>query len=146
MILYQDSDSICKRYLHDEEGIAETARAVEEADVVATSALSYAEVKGVLSRARKGRRISTEPRFKRVSEEFETDWRAYFQVAVSTELIVRACDLATKHALTGIDAIHLASAITLRGQVPDVMAASTWDKQLAGACIAENLTLAHEVS
>jgi predicted nucleic acid-binding protein len=146
LILYQDTDSICKRYLTDEEGIAETRRAADAADVLAASLIAYAEVKGVLARARRARRIRSRNAFEQASADFEGDWQDYFVISVSTELVREAGRLATEHALTGVDAIHLASAIALRERVPDVVAVSTWDRVLASAMRAEGLSLAHEVT
>ena len=146
MILYQDTDSICKRYLTDEEGIAETGRAVNTADVVATSLIAYAEVKGVLSRARRARRLRSTRAFQQASDDFDADWQNYFVIAVSPELVADAGRLASEHALTGVDAIHLASALALRARVPATVSVSTWDRVLARAFRAEGLSLAHEVT
>jgi uncharacterized protein len=146
LILYQDTDSICKLYLTDEIGIAETRKAVEEADALATSLLSYAEVRGVLARARRGRRIGSNRAYDRVAAEFEDDWPHYFVILVSPEIVREAGGLAAKQALTGVDALHLASAVSLRAQVPDDISTSTWDKRLAAAFLAEGLALAHEVT
>jgi predicted nucleic acid-binding protein len=146
LILYQDTDSICKLYLTDEEGTAETRRTAAEADVLAASLVAYAEVKGVFARARRARRIRSNRALEQVSQDFDTDWQDYFVVAVSSELVHEAGRLAMQHALTGVDAIQLASAESLRDRVPDAFSFSTWDKALASAAIAEGLSLAHEVT
>jgi predicted nucleic acid-binding protein len=148
LILYQDSDSICKRYLTDEIGIAETQAAMAAADYLATSLIAYAEVRGVLARARRGRRIRSNRQYARVSAEFEEDWSDYYQIAVSPELVKEAGRLAEQHSLTGVDALHVASAAALRDRVPDRIEISTWDWQsgLISALVAEGLVLAHEVN
>lgn len=146
MILYQDADSICKRYLDDEEGIEETRAATAGADVVATSLVSFAEVKGVLVRARRQRRIRSVRQYERVSREFERDWPDYYRITVDEAIAQRAGGLAEQYALTGLDAIQLASALTLRDLVPDTVEISTWDRDLQVAIKAEGLSLAHEVN
>jgi predicted nucleic acid-binding protein len=146
LILYQDTDSICKLYLSDEEGIAETRQAAGEADVLAASLIAYAEVKGVFARARRARRIRSTRALEQASADFDADWQDYFVMAVSSELVLEAGRLAMEHALTGVDAIHLASAKSLRDRISDNIAFSTWDRTLARAAVTEGLYLAHEVN
>jgi predicted nucleic acid-binding protein len=131
--------------LTDEEGIAETRQSADDADVLAASLIAYAEVKGVFARARRARRIRSARSLSWVSEDFDTDWQDYFVIALSSELVLEAGRLAMAHALTGVDAIHLAAAKALKDRVPDDFSFSTWDKALARAAIAEGLPLAHEV-
>lgn len=148
MILYQDADSICKRYLLDEDGVDETSRAIESAEVLATSIVSYAEVRGALARARRGRRIRSARQYDRVSTEFEGDWPRYYRISLDEGLVHRAGALAEQYALTGLDAIQLASALSLRDLVPDTGEVSAWDRNsgLVSAIRAEGLVLAHEVN
>jgi hypothetical protein len=80
------------------------------------------------------------------SDDFDADWRDYFVIAVSSELVLEAGRLAMEHALTGVDAIHLASVKSMRDRIPDTVSFSTWDRALAGAAAAEGLALAHEVT
>jgi predicted nucleic acid-binding protein len=143
LILYQDTDSIC---LTDEKWIEETRIAVERADFLATSWLSYAEVRGVLARARRARRIASTRAYNLATESFEEDWPHYFSILLSTELVQNAGSLAAKHALTGADAIHLASVLALKDQVPDTVSVSTWDAKLAAAFSAEGISFSHEVT
>jgi predicted nucleic acid-binding protein len=145
LILFQDTDSICKLYLDDEERIEEARQSASAADVLAASSISYAEVKGVLARARNGRRIRSQREYARVSTLFEADWRGYFRVGVSDEIIWHAGQLAEKHGIKGVDAVVLASAVEIVARVPESLSFSTWDSRLSAAAIAEGLSLAHEV-
>lgn len=145
MILFQDTDSLCKLYLTDEVGTDQTRRLVSMADSTSASALAYAEVRGVLARARRARRIRSIREHIRLRDEFETDWPTYVRVPVSEGLISLAGDLAERHSLTGVDAIHLASAMFLSGARRDLQF-STWDHRLSEAAEAEGLSLAHEVT
>lgn len=146
MILYQDTSSIVKRYLNDETGLEETQAAIAAAQVLASSSIAFAEVKGVLVRARRARRITSARAFERVSTEFEQDWLDYYAVAVSQEMIRRAGLLATVHALSGVDALQLASALALNERTDSDVILSTWDRELAAAARAEGLQLTHEVN
>jgi predicted nucleic acid-binding protein len=146
VILFQDTDSICKRYLLDEEFIQETRDAVAAAESLAASVLSYVEVRGVLARARRARRIANNRSYIRLSEEFEEDWDGYFRIGVSESIVLEAGRLAEKHFLRGMDAIQLASALALSSLTTMPILVSTWDRNsgLIGAIRAEGLSLAHE--
>jgi predicted nucleic acid-binding protein len=148
LILFQDTDSICKRYLNDEQHIEVTRQSMADADVLAASIVSYVEVRGVLARARRGRRIRSAREYTRVTSEFETDWVDYLRIGLSEAIVIEAGRLAEKHYLRALDAIILATAITLKSQSLDSISFSTWDNDsgLIGAATAEGLALAHEVS
>lgn len=143
MILYQDTSSIVKRYVRDERGIQETREAVEKADVLATSLIAYPEVRAAFARASRGGRFVGQDEYPRILRDFGSDWRRYAKVNLSRSLIRLAGDLAEKHALTGYDAVHIASALTLRDRIPDTIAISTWDDKLGQAAAEEGLSLAH---
>jgi len=144
LILYQDTSSIVKLYVEDEKGISETRKAVDEADFLATSLVAYAEVRAAFARARRENRLS-DSEYDRILAAFHRDWRHYRKLNPSSTLIRKAGDLAERRALRGYDAIHLASALTLRDLVPVSMSLSTWDGRMATAATAEGLSLAHEV-
>ncbi|MPZ48302.1 MAG: PIN domain-containing protein [Dehalococcoidia bacterium] len=148
MILFLDSDSICKRYLRDEDNIDETLLAMEAADVLAASILSYVEVRGVLARARRVRRIRSASSYARITAEFEVDWDGYFRIALSDEIIAEAGRLAERYFLRGVDAILLATALALSSKSFEPVEISTWDRNsgLVAAIQSEGLSLAHEVT
>jgi len=52
---------------------------------------------------------------------FDRDWRRYVRIPVTSRLVRLAGELAERHALKGYDAVHLASAVTLREKVPEVV-------------------------
>ena len=143
MILYQDTNSIVKGYIRDEKGIHETREAVEEADVLATSAIAYAEVRAAFARARREARFVDKDEYPAVLRDFQRDWRHYAKVTVASSLIRMAGDLAEEHALRGYDAVYLASALTLRERVPDSITISTWDNELSEAAVREGFSLAY---
>jgi predicted nucleic acid-binding protein len=146
LILFQDSNSIAKRYLNDEEGIAETKQAMDSAEFLAASFLAYVEVRALLAAANRGKRFRTGSQYSRTLREFEEDWPDYFKISITEELILNAGELAEKRGLRGYDAVQLASALVLRESVADEVQFSTWDLDLNRAAIAEGLDVAHEVA
>ena len=66
-------------------------------------------------------------------------------VAVDTAVVVRAGELAARHALAALDAIHLASALSISTPT-DRPAFVTFDRRLAEAALAEGLTVLPEVA
>ena len=127
----------------DEEGIQETRQAVEAADFLATSLITHVETHAALARIRREGRIKNEDDYAKVLEHFQDDWRHYAKVNISSTLITMAGDLAEKHALRAYDAVHLASALVLRQNVPDEMSFSAWDEHLNEDATAEGFRRAH---
>ena len=142
MILYQDTSSVLKCYVLDEVGVPETRRAVEQSDFVATSLVAYTEVRAALARVEREGRLGPEEHAI-VLAEFKNDWREYIKVSISPSLIESAGELAERHALRAYDAVHLASAVTLRDSVLDYVSFSSWDDDLTQAAVSEGLQPAH---
>ncbi len=63
-------------------------------------------------------------------------------MAVNERLAHSAAALADKHLIKSLDALQLASAVTLRDRVADSLLFSSWDDQLNSAAAAEGLALA----
>lgn len=143
MILYQDTSSVVKRYVMDEQGVPETRQAVEEADYLATSLVTHTEVRAALAHAKRDGRFVDEDEYTKTLEDFQNDWRHYLKVNVSSSLIAMAGDLAERHALRAYDAVQLASALVLRQNVPDTISFSAWDDPLNEAAAAEGFRRAH---
>lgn len=145
MIVYLDSSSIISLYLN-EEGRHETVRgALAQADAVCSSAIAYAEVRAGLARATRDQRLGPTA-YRQVLIDVQRDWAAYVRVAVSDALIDRAGDLAEARELRGYDAVHLASALTIRDRTLDAVMFAAWDEGLCKAATAEGLILAPAVS
>ena len=141
-----DSSSVVKLYIPAETGWEQVHSIMDAADPAGSSAITYAEVRSALARARRARRIPSTRAYQRILAEFESDWASLFKIEASMELIHRAGDLAERHALSGADAIHLASVLASQQRVPDQVLLSTWDRRLSEAGQQEGLSLAHEVS
>jgi len=114
LIAYFDTSSLAKLYL-SEEG-SEYARDLStSASLRATSVIAYAEMRSVLARKRRTGELHGDE-CREAVRDFEADWSRLMHVALSEELVSDAGDLADRHALRGMDAIHLASALWLRTQ------------------------------
>ena len=141
MILYQDANSIIKLYIRGEFGSAETLAAVERADAVATSLISFAEVRAAMAAARRGRRIRSNRDYDRAKIDFAHDWPAFVRIGLTNDLVTQAGELAERHQLRGYDSVHLASAVALRERVSDLLEFATFDGRLSAAARREGFTV-----
>jgi predicted nucleic acid-binding protein len=70
---------------------------------------------------------------------FERDWQAYIRVDLQDEILVLARDLIQRHTLRGFDAIHLASALSLKTALSEDVTFAAADERLLRAAKAERL-------
>lgn len=111
MILYLDTSSLLKLYV-DELGTKEVQIRVEQAEIVATSVVAYPEAHAALARRHREGAL-TKAEFTAVLERFHETWGGFLTVLLIMPVYMRAGTLAFKHALRGMDAIHLASYLEL---------------------------------
>lgn len=111
MILYLDTSSLVKLFLEERDtpAVEERARA---ADVVATSVITYPEAHAAFARRHREGDL-TRAELRTVLDRFQETWARVLVVLLSLPLAVRAGNLAVKHRLRGMDAIHLASYVDL---------------------------------
>lgn len=107
MTLYLDTSSLVKLYVI-ETGSDIVRQLVEDATVVATSVVAYAETRAALARLRREGELSRSE-FASAKREFEQQWPAYLTLEVTASLGRAAGELAERHGLRGFDAVHLAS-------------------------------------
>lgn len=139
MMLYVDTSALVKLYV-EEPLSQELSYAVDEAEAVATSLLAYTEAMAAFARARREVRLSPQE-YRRVVDAFEEDWSRYITVEVTDQLVKTAGHLAASRALRGYDALHLASALTLRERVPSSMMFVAFDRALSVAAKRESLRI-----
>jgi predicted nucleic acid-binding protein len=139
MMLYVDTSALVKLYV-EEPLSQELSYAVDEAEAVATSLLAYTEAITAFARARREVRLSPQE-YRRVVDAFEEDWSRYITVEVTDRLVKTAGHLAASRALRGYDALHLASALTLRERVPSSMMFVAVDRALSVAAKRESLRI-----
>lgn len=114
-VLYLDSNAIAKLYLSDEEGQERVLAAMDQHQTVATCAITYAEVTGLIARAFHDARL-TEEQYAQAVASFAEEWASVTVLEVSTPLSQVAALLMKAHkGLRAMDALHLASALALRG-------------------------------
>lgn len=100
-----------------------------------TSRITFAEVSAAIAAARRSGRLSRATTV-RLLEQLDVEWGAVDALDVDEHAARAAGSLAVKHALRGMDAIHLASALTLVAVQPIVV---SWDSELRRAARAEGL-------
>ena len=77
--------------------------------------------------------------YNRLRSQFESDWKNFLSIHVNSEIVRMAGDLAEKHGLRGFDAVHLASAVTLREKLASPVTFSCYDIRLQNASQREKL-------
>lgn len=132
MIAYLDTSSLIKLYV-EEEGSEEVRELVEDALLVSTSVVAYAEARAALARIRREGRM-TGSEHERIKADLERDWRAALTVDVTDAVYRGAGNLAEKHHLRGFDSLHLASYLELRrGNLEESVSFSSFDDRLTRA-------------
>jgi predicted nucleic acid-binding protein len=112
LILYLDTSALVKLY-DLEEGRDLVEQAVDEAAVLTTSSVAYAEARVSLARKRREEVFSGEELREAVAA-LDEDWQTFETFAVTENVARLAGDLAEGHYLRGFDAIHLATALLIR--------------------------------
>ncbi|MDP9265910.1 MAG: type II toxin-antitoxin system VapC family toxin [Chloroflexota bacterium] len=121
-----------------EPGGEEARSSAESADLLSASRIAYAECRAAIARA--GQRMSrSEALYGR--QTFERIWAEMAIIELDAALSVVAGDLAERHALRGMDAIHLASALWMRDAAERALVFAAWDDRLRAAARGEGLAL-----
>jgi uncharacterized protein len=131
---YFDASALVKLVV-DERGSDDVAQLWDAVDSVLTSRVAHPEVRAVLAAARRDARLDAEA-YRRAKTDWGEFHRALRLVEVTPQLEQEAGELAEQHALSGFDAVHLASARTIAA-IPVVVA--TWDGRLHRAAQASGL-------
>jgi len=143
VILYLDTSALFKLYV-DEAGSDAVHAAVDAAESVAVSRISWAEAMSAL--ARRGREVSDDQdALDQARQALHDDWPRFWVLDVSQHVVEQAGEFADTFALRGYDSVQLASAyLTLqRAQQPVTFAC--FDKRLNKAAKILGLTLLAEV-
>jgi len=139
-LYYFDTSALLKRYIvEDGSAWVRTTFEEPEADIVVSQ---LAIVEGVAALARRARGGAFWPgSVARVIQKLTADFQQQFVViAVNSELIDKAVDLARQRALRGYDALQLATALVVRSLVaPEVVTFVAADDELIAAAEMEGL-------
>lgn len=134
---YLDTSALIKRFV-TEKGSPLVESLVSQEGFVATAKIAYTEVYAGLTRKhREGHLPGSQ--YALACRQFESDWQAYIRVDLQDEILVLARDLIQRHTLRGFDAIHLASALSLRAALGEEITFAAADERLLWAARAERL-------
>lgn len=116
-IYYLDTSALMKRYIPERgtEWINQLLASTEPARFI-SSALVTLELTTAMSRGEREKRISKAHRDRLAAQASQECDALLLQTGVSTEIIIEARELALRYPLRAYDAIHLATAIAVRGQ------------------------------
>jgi predicted nucleic acid-binding protein len=128
VILYLDASALVKHYVA-ERGSRETRELSRNADVVATSLITRAEVAAALAKAVRLGMVEPD-NGRKAQRAFASQWPDIAKVPVTEALVSRADSLAWDFALRGYDAVQLASALTWQEAVGTEITLATFDRQL----------------
>ena len=128
MIAYFDASTLVKRYLV-ERGSRRTIELASQADMIATSIVSRAEVAAGLAKAVRAGVVADDDA-RNARRSFAGDWPDLVRMPVTEALVERAEALAWEHWLRGYDTVQLASALTWQEAAGQEIVLATFDHQL----------------
>jgi uncharacterized protein len=134
---YLDTSALIKRFVN-EKGSTLAQSLVEQSGPVATASIAYAEVFSGLTRKLRERHLS-KSLYDLACRQFDRDWPAYIRVELNKEILFLARDLIQRHPLRGFDAVHLASALSLRNALAERITFVAADGRLLKAAESEKL-------
>jgi predicted nucleic acid-binding protein len=142
VILYCDTSALIKRYV-EEEGTEIVDRLWAASLGIATSAVAFAETAATFSRKlREG--ILTEREYVTTLKMFKTDFDSFILVSITPMLNSLIERLVMEYPLRGFDAIHLSSALMIKGSGSLPIHFACFDHTLNEAALKESLTVAVE--
>jgi predicted nucleic acid-binding protein len=116
MTLYLDTSSLIKLYV-EEPGSDDVRQDLAEADIGATSAVSYAEARAAFARHRRDGKL-TPAMLRAVTRDFDADWSRFAVIEPTMALCRAAGELAERYQLRGCDSIQLASVLEVAREDP----------------------------
>ena len=133
-----DTSALIK-YFVVEKGSDLAQRLVQAHSPTATASISYAEVYSGLNRRKREGHISA-TQYARLGRQFEEHWPSYIRIELVQEVLALAKFLLERHPLRALDAIHLASAISLKKGIHEPLQFAAADSRLLDAASAEHLS------
>lgn len=142
MIVCLDTSCLVKLYVEEADS-ALVREKINQADAVFSSVVAYPEMRGAFRRRRTEGSLSGASTL-RALRQFDKDWAAMSRISVTDAIAEDAGDLAAAHALRGMDAIHLATALMVRREAGALISGVrflTSDARLAEAARKEKFLL-----
>ncbi|HEY2990843.1 MAG TPA: type II toxin-antitoxin system VapC family toxin [Candidatus Binatia bacterium] len=136
-MIYLDTSALIKRFVN-EKGSSRVQSLVQQEEPVATAKIAYAEIFAGLARKLREGHL---PRASHAlaCRQFERDWQSYLRVELQDDILFLARDLIQRHPLRGFDAVHLASALSLKNALAEEITFAAADTRLLRAAAAEKL-------
>jgi uncharacterized protein len=136
-VIYLDTSALIKRFVN-EKGSLLVRSLVQRETAVATAKIAYAEIfAGLARKLREGN--LPKAHYALACRQFDRDWHAYVRVELGDDILGLARDLIQRHPLRGFDAVHLASALTLKTALEEEVTFAAADGRLLRAAKAENV-------
>lgn len=110
MRVFFDSSAFAKRYVADEHGSAEVLAWCERAEELAISVIAIPELIAVFCRLRREGKL-TPAQYRRLKEDLLADIGDAVICDTTPRTVQHAVDALERHALRGMDAIHLGAAL-----------------------------------
>ena len=142
MKLYFDASGLTKAFVV-ERGSPEVRSALAASDELATSAVSYAEIRATFARCLRDGRFDAAQHAAAV-EDLDDQWPRFVIVEVDDQRLREAgaaADRHPRHALRALDSIHLASALRIATGDPASVTFACWDLRLWRAAHDEGFTM-----
>lgn len=136
-MIYVDTSALIKRYIQ-EAGSSAVRALLAQATPLATATLAYVEMFATFYRRQRDGHL-TASQSARLAAHFESDWRSYIRVPLHDDILRLGRNLARAHPLRGADAVHLASALSLRDTLGEAVRFVAADHRLLSAAAAEGL-------
>ncbi|MGL5857996.1 MAG: type II toxin-antitoxin system VapC family toxin [Angustibacter sp.] len=129
-VVYFDSSALVKLVVEEEQREV-AVRVWDGCSAAVSSRLAYPEVRAAMAAMHRARRVSrsTLGRAERLWDEL---WAHVSAVELTRQIADRAGSLAARHALSGADAVHLASVESL----PPSTVFAGWDQRLSAGAAA----------
>lgn len=128
MIVYCDTSALVKLYIIEEHREAVQAL-VAEAEAVACARIAWVELHAAL--ARRSREVPEDAdEIEKARRAFAEDWPDMLVLELTDPVARLAGEYADTFALRGYDAVHLASAASLRGESGEPITFACFDRRL----------------
>lgn len=137
MILYLDTSALMKRYFQEPYS-GDVADLWKRASEIVISSVGYAETLAAFFRKKREAALD-DARVAQILEAFKADWNSFIRVAVCDDLNGIVDNLASRYPLRGFDAIHLASALTVKKRLNQAFLFCCFDDRLSDAARKEGL-------
>ena len=137
MIGYLDTSALVKLFVL-EQGSKEVDEIASRAEALATSVVAYAEARASFARLLREGQTNARKHGERVAK-LNNDWERYVRVELTPALARSSGETAEAYGLRGFDAIHLASALSLRDRTAIPLMFAAFDQRLRAAAAGAGL-------